>query len=71
MSQKDKLYEKFMPKQSIASKSRYNIARNFYYHTLKTKKASYCAAVFGKYKKHLKETWKHINCILCKSKVRT
>ena len=70
MNQKDKLYKKFMAKKSIASKSRYNTARNVYYHTLKTKKNCY-APVFGKYKTDFKETWKNINYILGKSKVKT
>ena len=60
-----------MAKKSIASKSRYNIARNAYCHSLKTKKVNYFAAVFGECKKDHKETCKNINRILAKSEVRT
>ena len=59
MSQKDKLYKKFMAKKSIASKSRYHIAKNVYYHTLKTKKVNYYTAVFRKYGNDLKDLKKY------------
>ena len=61
MSQKDKLYKKFIAEKAIASQSRYSIARNVYNHFLKTKKEKYFGAVFGKYEKDLKKTRKNKN----------
>jgi len=46
MRQKDKLYKKYIIKQSSYHKALYNKARNTYYHLLKKKKVSFNASVF-------------------------
>ena len=69
MLNKDKLFRKFICKKSPSLKAKYDMTRNIYFYTLRTKKSNYYALLFEKNKFNLKATWKTINKLLGKGKV--
>ena len=67
LHKKDRLHKKFMATGCTKIKSKYQKARNLYFHLVNLKKTEYYQSKFHRYKWNIKKTWQCINYLLGKS----
>ena len=67
LHKKDRLHKKFMATGCTEIKSKYQKARNLYFHLVNLKKTEYYQSKFHQYKWNIKKTWQCINYLLGKS----
>ena len=67
LHKKDRLHKKFIATGCTEIKSKYQKARNLYFHLVNLKKTEYYQSKFHQYKWNIKKTWQCINYLLGKS----
>ena len=71
MHEKEKLFKKYVNKKTLTAKVKYNKARNLYYHPIQQKKKLHYSSLFNKQKNNLKQTWKILNKLFGRKKVKS
>ena len=69
LHKKDRLHKKFMDTGCTEIKSKYQKAKNLYFHLVNLKKTEYYWSKFRQYKSNIKKTWQCINYLLGKSQI--